>query len=333
MEGQNYLNNTTTTIQLRRLGSTEILITPIGLGVMQLSGGKRPFNFAFPNISQAQADVIVAAALQGGINWFDTAEMYGLGQSERALAHGLQQAGKTNHEVVIATKWLPLLRTAANLKNSLVKRFDALAPYPIDLYQIHQPWSFSSPEAEMDAMADLVEAGMIKAVGVSNFDARRMERAYRALEKRGLRLASNQMPYSLLTRGIEKDGVLQLAKDLGVTIIAYTPLEYGLLTGKLHHDPSLLDAKTLLRRGQLRAALARTRPLIDELERLAEKYGATAGQVALNWLMHAHGETVVAIPGASRPEHAAESAGAMRFRLSEEEIVRLGDVSASLPPD
>ncbi len=317
----------TAQIPLRPLGQTGIQVTPIGLGVMQFSGTRRGFGMMFEELSPAETNAIVAAALEGGINWFDTAELYGFGRSERALSSGLRTAGRQPGEVVVATKWFPLLRTAGNIPKTIRHRLRHLQGYPIDLYMVHQPYSLSSPEAEMNAMADLVEAGQIRSVGVSNFDARRMERAYMALERRGLPLAVNQVEYSLVERSIETNGVLQAARDLGVTIIAWSPTGRGLLTGKFHRDPARLRRTPPIRRWLLGRRLEETRPLITVMQEIGERHAASPAQVALNWLIHVAGETVVAIPGASRARHAAEGAAAMRFRLREEELARLDELS------
>lgn len=315
------------TVQKRRLGQSSLEVTPIGLGVMQFSGGKGVFRMMFPELPQEEMNAIVQAALDGGVNWFDTAEMYGRGRSERALATALKAAGKQDHEVIVATKWFPILRTASNIRRSIDERLRYLDGYTIDLYMVHQPWGFSPPEAEMDAMADLVEAGKVRAVGVSNFDVARMRRAHAALQKRGLPLAVNQVQYSLLHRQIEHNGLLEAARELGVTIVAWSPLASGLLTGKFHRDPELLARTPLGRRMQLQRNLERTRPLIEALEEVAARHQATPAQVALNWLINFQGETVVAIPGASRARQAAESAAAMHFRLSDEELAHLDEVS------
>jgi aryl-alcohol dehydrogenase-like predicted oxidoreductase len=314
-------------IQKRKLGKTDIEVTPIGLGVMQFSGGKGIFGMAFPDLSQSEKNDIIQTALGGGINWFDTAEMYGFGYSEEGLAAGLKTAGMQNGDVVIETKWLPFFRTARNIPKTIDKRLHHLDGYNIDVYLIHQPRSFSSPEAEMDAMADLVEAGKIRSAGVSNFDADQMRRAHAELQKHGLPLAVNQMEYSLINRKIESDGVLETAKELGVTIVAYTPLGYGLLTGKYHRNPALLKQAASFRRRMLTKTLEPARPLVGALEEIGKKYGATPGQVALNWVIHNQGESVVAIPGATKAEHARESAGAMSFKLSDDELARLDELS------
>ena len=314
-------------MQQRMLGKTGIMVSPIGLGVMQFSGGSGVLNVAFPNLSQEQKNTIVKAALDGGINWFDSAEMYGFGRSERSLSSALKAAGTKDAQVVIATKWLPLLRTARNIPHSIENRLRTLGGYTIDLYMVHQPWSLSSPEAEMDAMAELVVAGKIRSVGVSNFSAERMRRAHRALEKRGLPLAANQMEYSLLNRKIETDGVLEAAKELGVTIIAYTPLANGLLSGLYHKHPALLQAKPFFRQVMIEHQIERTRPLIAALEEIASRYRATPAQVALNWVINFQGETVVAIPGASKVYQAEQAAGAMQFCLTNEELAQLDQLS------
>lgn len=317
-------------LELRPLGKTAIRVTPIGLGMMEFSGGGGLAGVAFPAIPQAEKNAIVRAALDGGIDWFDTAELYGAGVSERSLSTALKAAGKVDRDVVVATKWLPFFRTAGNIPRSIHNRIRFLDGFGIGLYMVHQPYSFSTPEAEMSAMADLVQAGMIRSVGVSNFSPDRMRRAHKALQDRGLPLAVNQVRYSLLRREIETNGVLETAQELGVTIIAYTPLASGLLTGKYHSDPGLLRKSPFFRRRAMRRALAETRPLIEQLEEIGRDHEATPAQVALNWLIHFKGDAVVTIPGATKVKQAEESAGAMRFRLTDEEMARLDKVSSAV---
>ena len=314
-------------ISKRTLGKTNIEITPIGLGVMQFAGGQGVMRFMYPGLSGEDMNAIIQAALDGGINWFDTAEFYGKGRSEQGLARGLEAAGRSDDDVVIATKWWPLGRTAGSITKTIPDRIRYLAPYTIDLHQVHWSWGFSSIEKEMEVMADLVEAGKIRAVGISNHSAEQMRRAHDALSKRDLPLASNQMHYSLLNRNIENNGVLDTAKELGVTIICYSPLSSGLLTGKFHKDPELLSRLPVGRRMRFRSAVEKSRPLIDLLDEIAQAHDVTIAQVALNWLVNFHGDTVVAIPGASKPQHASESAGAMNFSLTEDEMAKIDEAS------
>jgi aryl-alcohol dehydrogenase-like predicted oxidoreductase len=314
---------------MRRLGGTDIQISAIGLGTMEFSGGGRGMvGSAIPPLAQPDKNAIVRAALDGDINWFDTAEFYGAGHSEATLATALKAAGTQDRDVTIATKWWPVLHTARSIAHTIQDRIRCLDGYSIGLYMVHQPFGFSSIGAEMAAMADLAEAGKIRSVGVSNFNAQRMRRAHHALRARGLSLAANQVLYNLLNRSIERNGILETAQELGVTIIAYTPLASGLLTGKFHRQPELLQAKPWFVRGNLRRGLEKSRTVVAALAKLGERYQATAAQVALNWLIHAHGDTVVAIPAATKVHQAQESAGAMRFQLSAAEIAELNELTA-----
>jgi aryl-alcohol dehydrogenase-like predicted oxidoreductase len=319
--------------KMRHLGQTDLEVTPIGLGVWQFAGGKGMSGSYWPALPQDVADGIVKTSLDGGVNWFDTAEIYGNGQSERSLAGALKSSGKADGDVIIATKWWPLPRTARSISGTIGKRLKALGGFSIDLHQIHQPWSMSSVEAEMEEMADLVESGKIRSVGVSNFSAKRMRKAHKALSRRGLKLASNQIRYNLLYRKAERDGVFETARELGITIIAWSPLEQGVLTGKFHRDPSLLKNVGLMRKtmfGFSKRALERSLPLIETLEEIAAAHDVTPTQVTLNWVVNFHGETVVAIPGASKVSHAVQNAGSMNFALSEEEMERIDRVSRRL---
>ncbi len=284
----------------------------------------------FPIIEQENKNATIKAGLDGGVNWFDTAELYGAGVSEASLAAGLRAAGKKDDDVIVATKWWPLFRTARNIPKTIDDRLRFLDGYSIALYMVHQPFSFSSPEAEMEEMAKLVEAGKIRSVGISNFSPVQMRRAHRQLQKHGLPLAVNQVRYSLLDRAIEKNGVLETAKELGVTIIAYTPLGSGLLTGKYHKNPELLEKKSSFYRARLRRGIEKSRALVSVLEEIAEKYKVSAAQVALNWVINSQGDSVVTIPGVTKVSQAVESAGAMKFKLSGDELARLDESSRDI---
>ncbi|WP_416980701.1 aldo/keto reductase [Streptomyces sp. T028] len=316
----------------RELGRTGVRISPIGLGSAQFSGGGA--GTFWPALPQSQVDAIVKAALDGGITWFDSAEMYGKGASERSLSAALTRAGTEPGGVTVSTKWSPFGRTARSVERTIGERIANLAPFPVDLHQIHAPYgSLSSIRTQVRAMAHLVEAGKIRSVGVSNFSARQMETAHQELARHGIPLASNQVQISLLHRKIETNGVLETARRLGVTLIAYVPLRSGMLTGKLHADRALVAQLPRQRRlltGISDKSLDRTTPLIEELRAIADAHGATVGQVALAWLITYYGDTVVATPGASKPYHAEEAAGAMKITLSDEETRRLAELSTEV---
>ena len=315
---------------IRPLGRTAVPVTPIGLGCWQFSKQNNMAGKFWPTLEDGLIGRIVQLSLEGGINWFDTAEVYGNGESEKALSKALQAAGKKPGEILIATKWWPMFRFASSITKTIDVRISALAPYPIDLYQVHQPWGFSNEKAEMEAMAELLNRKLIKSIGVSNFSSQKMKNAWETLDKKGIPLASNQVPYNLLDRRIESNGVMELAKKLGISIIAYSPLAQGLVTGKFHDNPELIKNTGIRKyKSQFKpAGLEKSRPVVMLVKELALKYNVTPSQVALNWLINYHGDTVVAIPGATKEIHVKENTGAMSFRLSDEDMVRLDKVSA-----
>ena len=176
----------------------------------------------------------------------------------------------------------------------------------------------------MNLMADAVEAGKVRAVGVSNYSAEEMRLAHAELAKRGIPLASNQVQYSLLYRKPEVDGVLDACRELGITLIAYFPLAMGALTGKY---------STKTRAGGLRRflpnfrgkAMAAVQPVVEILREIGERYSRSPSQVALRWLIE--NEIVLPIPGAKNRRQAAENASALSFSLSPEDIEALNQVT------
>jgi len=318
---------------LRQLGRTQITISPIGLGCWQFSSGRSLIGKYWGSVQPETIREVVRVSWQNGVNWFDTAEVYGRGMSERSLSAGLQAAGVKPEEAIIATKWMPLGRTADSLTANIDIRLKELSPYPISLLQIHNPLSFSSIESQMKVMAQLIDAGKIRAAGVSNFNLAQMRRAAETLAAQGYPLASNQMRYNLLDRRIEDNGVLEYAKQTGITIIAYSPLAQGLLTGRFHGQPERVRSLGGMRKylsAFQPANLRRTQPLIDELKEIAENHKVSPAQVALRWVIQYPGTAVVAIPGASRPSQALQNALVMKFSLSAQELNRLDEVSRSV---
>ncbi len=313
----------------RSLGKSDMQVTPIGLGCWQFSKRANMAGKFWPMLEDDVILDIVKVSLEGGINWFDTAEVYGQGTSEKMLVKSLTAIGIKPDDVFVATKWWPMFRFAPNILKTIDERLSCLSPFPIDLYQVHQPYGFSSEVKEMEAMAKLVMAKKIRNVGVSNFSASKMRSAWETLQKSGINLLSNQVRYSLLDRKIETNGVLDTVKELGITIIAYSPLAQGLVTGKFHDNPELLKNIGFRKYSSLfkPKGLEKSLPVVELIKKLATKYESTPSQIALNWLIQFHGDAVVAIPGATKAKHAEENAGAMKFKLSAEDMSLLDEAS------
>lgn len=315
----------------RRLGTSDMFVSPVGLGCVQFSGRKGLSGLLWPPLSAHRIREIVRVSVEGGVNWFDTAELYGWGESEKALSRSLGELKIPRASVALATKWWPALRRAGSMGKAIDDRLRHLDTEYIDLHQIHNPFSLSTVGSQMREIAKLAGSGKVRYAGVSNFSVDRMRKAHLELSRLGLALVSNQVNYSLLRREIESNGVLGAAMDLGVTIIAYSPLARGLLTGKFHDRPETIRERNFFRRfyGSLNETnLERSRPVAEALKAVAEKYGATPSQAALNWLMNFHGESVIVIPGATSPDQAADNAGAMNFKLSADDLAYLDEVSA-----
>ncbi len=320
-------------MEQRQLGRTDLRVSPVGLGCWQFSGGRGLGGRFWPALPQEDVDAIVERSVARGVNWFDTAEAYGGGFSEQSLATALDRIGAGSGPLLIATKWWPFLRRAGNMRTTIRRRIEALGGRRVDLYQIHQRLSFSSIRSQMEVLADLVQAGLARSVGVSNFGAKAMHEAARWLDRRGVPLASNQVRFHLLDRRIETNGVMEAARELGVTIIAYSPLAQGILSGKFHDDPDrLADVRDVRKRMPAfrRSALAAAAPVIDELGRIASAHECSRAQVALAWLMRAHGDRVVVIPGARTVSQAEENAASMSVWLSEEESERLSEATGAV---
>lgn len=316
----------------RRLGATEYEISPIGLGCLQFAQGKGIAGRIFEPLTDATITDIVGEALAGGMNWFDTAEAYGGGASERALTSALKDHAVTPGDVLIATKWTPWLRRSANIERTISDRIKSLQGYPLGLYQIHGPRGGLSPiPAQLRAMARLARRHNIGTIGVSDFSAPQLRMAAEILRQEGVTLAACQTRISLLDRDIEHNGVLRAARELGITLIAFSPLCRGVLTGRFHDDPSHQQTLSATRRRlnphQRTKRLIRTAPLIGELRKIANAHQVNPAQIALNWLINFYGHTVVAIPGASKPHQAQEAAAAMDFTLTRAELHRLAEIS------
>jgi aryl-alcohol dehydrogenase-like predicted oxidoreductase len=229
--------------------------------------------------------------------------------------------------LVVATKFMPypwrLWKGAllSKLRASLAR----LGLERVDLYQIHWPFLPVPIEVWANALADAVEAGLTRAVGVSNYNSAQMLRAHSALAKRGIPLASNQVEFHLLNRRVEREGLLKLCHELGVTLIAYSPLAKGMLTGKYTPQTRPPGLRSYLFR---RARLGKIQPLIQLLRAIGKAHdGKSPSQVALNWVI---GKGAVPIPGAKNAKQAQENAAALGWRLAEAEMAALDAESQKL---
>jgi len=311
-----------------RLGRTDLEVPRLGVGAMTWgspSGRSRwgPAKLAYGGTPGPEEERrAFEASLSAGVDLFDTAAMYSGGASERRV--GELAGGKG---VVIATKFPPGWRSKAEvLPEALDQSLVRLRRNTIDLYQHHFPSRRISIPALMGFMADAVEAGKVRAVGVSNYSAQQLRTAHAALAERGIPLAANQVEYSLLHRAPEVNGVLDACGELGITLIAYQPLAQGVLTGK--YRPG--DRPTGIRRfGRYyrRDGLKNAQPVVALLHEIGQRYSRTPAQVALRWLIQK--ENILPIPGAKNGRQAASNAEALSFTLVAGEIEALDQATTA----
>lgn len=304
--------------QPRRLGDTDLRVPRLGLGAMTWGEARglarlHPAKMAYGGADGfEQEKAALEASLEAGVNLFDTAAMYSGGASERRL--GELTADK---DVVIATKFPSRFRfRAEDFADELEASRARLGRGTIELYQHHYPGRVSIPRL-MNQLADAIEAGKVRAAGVSNYGVDQMRQAHEALAERGVPLASNQVEYSLLHRQPETDGVLDACRELGVTLIAYTPLAGGLLTGKYsaEHRPGGFFRRVLPRYG--RGALEAIQPVVRLLTEIGDRHSKTPSQVALRWLVE--NPVVLPIPGAKNGKQATDNAATLTFSLTADE--------------
>ena len=301
------------------LGATAVRVTPIGIGTWSW-GDSIVWKYGSGYAEQEIEDAF-QTALRSGVTFFDSAEMYGRGKSEKFLGQFVRASGAP---VTVATKFMPLpwRLTKNSLLDALRRSLDRLGMERVDLYQIHWPLHLAGMRRWMEGLAEAVDRKLALAVGVSNYSAAQMRRAYEELKKRGVPLASNQVEYSLVHRAPERNGVLDACRDLNVKLIAYSPIGMGMLSGKY----SLSNRPPGYRgRRYGRAFLERLGPLLVVLKETGEKHGGkTSAQVAINWTM-ARG--AVPIPGAKTGAQARELVGAVGWSLSENDSSRLDEAS------
>ncbi len=299
--------------QQRFLGATGLEVSALGVGTNKW-GARR-------GKDDDQIFQVFQACLDAGLTLFDTAEIYTRGESERLLG---ECVSRDRRPVVLASKFAPLVSRLSPhaLMDALDDSLSRLGVDTIDLYHIHWPYSFLRIDALMDMMALAVRIGKVRAVGVSNYNAAQMRQAAARLARYSIPLASNEVHYSLLYRLPETNGVLAACRELNVALIAYQPLEGGLLKNQ---EPVSVPAmpgrlERLPRPGKTRQAqLAALQGTLDEI---ARGRGKTVSQVALNWLL-CRDEHVIPIPGSTSAPHATENAGALDWQLTEDEFAAI----------
>lgn len=294
----------------RSLGRSGIAVSPLGVGTNRWVHGRND-----EAVSEA-----FATSLDAGIDFFDTAEVYGFGKSERLLGACLR---KDPRPVVVADKFAPYPSrlSRAQFMRALDGSLSRLGVQTIGLYYVHFPFTLLGVERLMDMMVQAVEAGKIRAVGVSNFSAGQMRRAAARLARSRIPLAANEVHYSLLHRQPETNGVLEACRQLDVALVAYRPLAGARL---LAHSTPGSAAKS---RRQPETAAKDLHVLQQTLAEIAQRHGYSVGQAALNWLLR-RDEHVIPIPGATKAWHAQENAGALNWQLTDEEFAAIDRVSA-----
>ncbi|HEU0003124.1 MAG TPA: aldo/keto reductase [Ktedonobacteraceae bacterium] len=311
----------------RQLGKSGIVVPALGVGVWSW-GDKSTWGYG---TTYTRADISQAyrACLDAGLNFFDTAEIYGNGASERILGECMRE---DNRPAIIASKFAPLPNrlSASKLLDALDASLARLGVQSIDLYQIHFPYTFLNKTALMDMMARAFNMGKIRAVGVSNYNVKQMKEAHARLARYGIPLASNQVHYSLLHRKPEENGVLDACHELDVALIAYSPLQQGLLTGKYRAGrPISITGMRRFMRAYSTSALGKIEPLIRTMETIAKTRGKTTAQVALNWLL-TKDDHIIPIPGAKNQHQATDNAAATGWRLTPEEFRQIDQASREM---
>jgi aryl-alcohol dehydrogenase-like predicted oxidoreductase len=305
------------------LPGTDIAIAPLGVGTWAW-GDRAVWGMGGYDARLTEASIRDAweASIDAGATFFDTAEVYGDGESERIIGALLAADPDRASKVAIATKFMPMpwkVNVRRSLLSSLRASLDRLGREAVELYQIHGPISLRGQGALADALADAHAAGLVRAVGVSNYSARETRSMAKALGERGLRLATNQIEYSLLRRVPETGGLLATCAELGVVPLAYSPIGQGRLTGKYsaaNPPPG--------RRNFSDHPMTVVDGVVAELRRIGQVHDRTPSQVALNWLI---AKGAVPIPGAKNRQQAIENAGALGWALGDDEVAALDRVA------
>lgn len=311
-------------MELRQLGNTDMKITPIGIGAWAMGGGG--WRFAWGPQDDGDSTAAILAALDRGVNWIDTAAVYGLGHSEEVVGRAIE--GRPNRPYVF-TKcervWDERGQIAGSLKAASIRReceasLRRLKIEAIDLYQVHWPEPEQDIEEGWGTLAKLKEEGKVRWIGVSNFSAEQMGRAQRIAP-----IASVQPPYSIISPEAE-DSVLPYARQSNIGVIVYSPMKSGLLTGGMTRARVAGLPADDFRRGApafQEPALTRNLEIAELLKKIGQRHGRTAGEAAIAWTLR-HPAVTGAIVGMRSAEQVEGVIGALEFRLSPEEIQEIG---------
>ena len=252
------------------------------------------------------------ALLDGGVDFIDTAEIYSFGKSERLIGDCIRKDGRP---VKVASKFAPFIArvTPRQLMGALDASLARLGLASLELYYVHFPFPFTPMETFAEGLAEAAKSGRAKAVGVSNFSGDQMRRVAEILARSNVKLAANEVSYSLLNRKAETNGVLEACKELDVALVAYFPLASGRLAAPAGNGDGAPDRAAVLRR---------------TLAEVAQAHQASVAQVALNWLL-ARDPHIIPIPGASKAAHARQNVEALSWRLTDDEFAAIDAASAT----
>jgi aryl-alcohol dehydrogenase-like predicted oxidoreductase len=316
---------TEATDKLIRLGRSDLLVSPMGVGTGAWGKNQLINLFGSTDSPQDEEDAF-QASLANGVMLFDTAAGYKGGNSEIRVGEVARASS-----AIIGTKLTPRSRmvpfghgSCDYLLRALDKSLQRLGRDGVDLYQIHMPPPFADIRPLMNRMADAVEAGKIRAVGISNFTAPMMREAHAVLQERGIPLASHQIQYSLVYRRPEFNGVLEACRELEVTPIAYMPMAMGLLTGKYRPGVRPNDWVRSLTGVFGEKEIASAIAITARLREVGDRHGKTPAQVALRWVID---KGAIPIPGAKNASQATANAGALTFALTPDEMDYLADAT------
>lgn len=308
------------------LGKSGLSVSRMGFGCMGLA------EFYGDALSNAEAEKLLNAALERGVNFFDTADMYGTGRNEEQLSGFLKRRRK---DVVLASKFAiqrnadgtiaGLSNDPAYIKAACDASLKRLGVDQIDLYYMHRRDASVPIEDSVGAMADLVKAGKVRALGLSEVSAATLEKAMAVHP-----IAALQSEYSIVTRIMEQE-MIPLCRKLGVAFVAYSPLGRGLLTGayRSKDDFGPDDYRLSMNPRFAGGALEKNLKLVDRIAEIAKSKGATPGQIALAWVL-SKGDDIVPIPGTKKISRLDENVGALKVSLTAEDVAA---IERAAPPE